>query len=114
MMEWLTSILVVILGLLVRFGIPIAVTLLIILWMRHLDEQWKEQAGRDLAVSTLGPRARNPGCWKINNCSLERRSSCPAYANPDMPCWQVYRAKDGRLLDACLGCKIFLGAPVPV
>jgi len=31
-----------------------------------------------------------------------------------MPCWQVYRAKDGRLLDACLGCKIFLGAPVPV
>jgi hypothetical protein len=110
-MEGLNAVLVVILGLLARFGLPIAVTLLIVLWMRHLDERWKEQADRELVFA--GPRARNPGCWKINQCSPERRASCPAYNNPDMPCWQVHRAMDGSLLDTCLGCQIFKGAPVP-
>jgi hypothetical protein len=112
MMESLMSIIAVILGLIARFGIPIAVTLLVILWMRHMDEQWKEQAKRELAFSR--PLARNSGCWKANKCSAERRASCPAFANPDMPCWQVYRAKDGQLLDACLACQIFKGALVPV
>jgi hypothetical protein len=111
MMEGLMSILVVILGLLARFGIPLAVTLLIVMWMRRLDEQWKEQAQREQTFSR--PRAKNSGCWKVNNCSPERRASCPAYSNPEMPCWQVYRAMDGHLLDTCLGCKVFRGAPVP-
>jgi hypothetical protein len=109
MMDGLMSILAVLLGLLVRFGIPILATLLIVLWLRQLDEKWKEQA-----VTGIGLRARNPGCWKINNCPPERRSKCPAYANPETPCWQVFRAEDGQLLDTCIGCEIFRGAPVPV
>jgi hypothetical protein len=110
-MEGITSVLVVLLGLLARFGIPITVTLVIVLWMRHMDEQWKEQAEREQAFSR--PPVKNPGCWKVNNCSPERRSSCPAFANPMIPCWQVYRYRDGQLLDACLGCQVFQRAPVP-
>lgn len=113
-MDGLMSILAVILGLLLRLGIPVLATILIILWLRHLDEEWKGQADREQARAGIVLRARNPGCWKINNCPPERRANCPAFANPDMPCWQVFRAKDGRLLDTCLGCEIFRGAPVPV
>ena len=111
MMEGLMSILVVILGLLARFGLPIAVTLLIVLWMRRLDEQWKKQAEWELPFSRS--RAKNTGCWLANRCSPERRASCPAYAHPEMPCWQVYRDMDGHLLDSCLDCNVFRGALVP-
>jgi hypothetical protein len=112
-MEWLMSALVILLGLLARFGVPIVFTLVIVLWMRHMDEQWKKQAERDQAFLSLKPRARNMGCWKINNCSPERRAACNAYAHPDLPCWQVFRANDGRLLETCIGCNVFKGAPIP-
>lgn len=104
----------VILGLLVRIGIPVAVTIFVVGWLRHLDAHWQEQA--DLELTALGVKYRMPanrGCWKINACSSESTAGCKAYAHPEMPCWQVFRGQNGALQEKCIGCKVFKEAPVP-
>ena len=45
-MEWVNVLLTVITGLLLRFAIPIGMTVLLVLWLRWLDSRWLEQAER--------------------------------------------------------------------
>lgn len=110
-MEELIPILAVVLGLLLRVAIPIAVTLTFIKVLKWFDQRWQREA--DLKGISAA-RARNIGCWDINNCPEEQRAECKAYANPDKPCWQVFRETDGRLQERCIGCDIFKHAPAPV
>jgi hypothetical protein len=95
-----------ILGLLLRIGIPVAVTALVFLLLRHLDERWQKET---LALPVIN--SQRP-CWEIKGCTEERRSACPASAQLDTPCWQVFRTKNG-LREECLGCKVFHLAPAP-
>ncbi len=104
---------VMLIGLVVRFGIPIVLTILIVMWLRRLDARWQLEANQThprAAVAAL-PQVR---CWEQRGCPPERRASCPAYARPDVPCWQVFRGVDGRLQEACLDCAVFKKAPAPV
>lgn len=102
-------------GLLLRIGIPVAITVLIILYLRQLDENWKHETETEKAEA-LQAKAKNVGCWEINGCSEEGKAVCPAYAQPDKPCWQVFRSSNGQLREGCLGCQVFKQAlaPVPV
>ena len=109
-MDSLETLGVLILGVVVRFGIPVGLTVLLVWFFRKLDRQWQAEA--ELAVEQVLPK--NPGCWKVNKCSKEDRSKCMAYANPDKPCWHVFRDSEGLLQDKCLGCMVFRKAPVPV
>jgi len=97
-----------ILGLLLRIGLPVLVTVGIFYLLRRLDERWQAEA-RSLPVLNV---ARTP-CWEARDCPEEKQKSCPAYAQSDTPCWQVFRAKDGVLKEACLGCDVFRQARVP-
>lgn len=112
-MESTTSILALALGLLARIGIPFLVTILVVGWLRNLDARWQEQAGKEMAPYPVS-RPGNSGCWKVKNCSPEKRASCKACAHRDQPCWQVFREPDGRLRESCLGCEVFSNAPMPV
>lgn len=98
-----------ILGLLLRIGIPILVTVGIFTLLRRLDQRWQAEAR---AVPVLNT-AQKP-CWEAKQCSEEKKKACPAYAQAKTPCWQVFRAKDGVLKEACLGCDVFRQARVPV
>lgn len=110
-MEWLTTASAMILLVLLRVAIPIAVTLIFIKLLKWLDERWKKEAGLEGAkVVQVG----NVGCWEINECPAEQRAACKAFNNPDKPCWQVFREKNGRLQERCIGCDVFRHAPVPV
>jgi hypothetical protein len=53
-------------------------------------------------------------CWVANNCSAERRATCPIYGHAEVLCWQYFRDKQGHLREACLGCPVFRSAPMPV
>ena len=106
-----TTLLTVIIGLLFRLVIPIILTIVVIYGLRKLDERWKREAAEGLVPAV---QARNIGCWEINNCPAERRSRCAAFANPDKPCWQVFRQGDGRLQERCLVCQIFRRSPIPM
>jgi hypothetical protein len=100
-------------GVLLRIGVPLAVTVLFAWLLRKLDERWQHKA----AAQKVGMRvARFPGvvekCWEAKDCPPGKRDKCPAYDNPETPCWQVFRGKDRLLRENCLGCAIFRRAPV--
>lgn len=105
-METMTAFLALCIGLLVRLALPIAVTLVMIYFLRKLDARWQTEAElRPVSV-------QKPECWKIKGCSPEQQKNCVARISP-LPCWQVFRLPNGYLREECLSCKVFLDAPVP-
>jgi len=99
---------------LLRFGVPILGTVLIIIFFKWLDQRWQQQS-LDRRAS-LGAQAVLPvvKCWVINDCPKENCQNCVAYQDQSKPCWQHFRATDGYLKEECLDCKVFRGTPVPV
>jgi hypothetical protein len=94
-------------GLLLRLGLPIALTAGVFALLHRLDKRWREEA---LALPVVP--AGKP-CWEIRGCA-EKKQDCPAAAQSNTPCWQVFRTKDGVMKEACLGCDVFRQAPVPI
>jgi len=109
-MEWLPTTLAIFLGILIRVAVPLIVTFLFVFFLKRLDERWKRESDLDGQLVKAG----NVGCWDINKCPQEKRAACKAFQNPDTPCWQVFREKNGRLQERCIGCDVFRHAPVPV
>ncbi len=97
-----------ILGLLLRIGIPLVISGVLFFFLKRLDERWQKQA-RILPLVPAGKR-----CWEINGCAPSKKKQCPAFAQPNLPCWQVFRGKDGTLKETCLGCAVFRQSPSPV
>ena len=110
-MEWLPISFAMILGILLRIAVPLLATLLVVFLLKKLDERWKKES--DIGVGQQ-VRVGNVGCWELNSCPKEKRALCKAYQNQDTPCWQVFREKNGRLQERCIGCDVFRQAPVPV
>ena len=104
----MNTVLTFVLGLLLRIGIPVAVTALVFFLLRRLDERWQKEAMAIPVITTQRP------CWEIKGCSEEKRKNCPASSQANTPCWQVFRTKNGLLREACLGCDVFHMASVPV
>ncbi len=101
-----TAALAVLAGLALRLAIPILVTVLGVLALRRLDARWRTEAeGHPLKVE-------KPRCWKIQGCTPANRRACAGYKSP-LPCWQVFRLPSGYLDDKCLGCRVFVEAPLP-
>jgi hypothetical protein len=99
---------VFILGILLRIGIPVIITGVFLYLLRRLDQRWQKEARITPAV----PRGKP--CWDVKGCSKAQMKNCPAAAQPHVPCWQVFRGKDGVLKEACLDCAVFRQTPVPV
>ncbi len=97
-----------VLGTLLRIGIPVAVTILVIVLLRRLDRRWQKESLVLPVVQPVKP------CWEIKGCPKEKSEKCPATAHPEIPCWQVFRSQTGRLKEACLDCDVFYQAPIPV
>ena len=107
-MQTFTSILAVIAGLLIRLAIPLALTILLIFFLRKLDAHWQKEA-EELAVLS----AQKVECWKIKGCPPEEVENCVG-ANSPLPCWQAFRLPNGYLREECLTCEIFTSAPAPM
>jgi hypothetical protein len=113
-MDQLTDFAALLLGLLLRYGVPIGITALLAWLLMKLDARWQEQADRlRVPLSSLGAEVRQVRCWETTECSREKRENCPACAEPSVPCWQVFRKEEGRMREACFTCQVFVGAPVP-
>jgi hypothetical protein len=97
--DWL----VVVAGLLVRIGVPVLLLVGMVWFMRCLDARWQAAAGRHPAAE----RMVGPPCWEVRGCSAARRVTCPAFLNPETPCWQMFRDHDGNLRASCLVCELF-------
>jgi hypothetical protein len=104
-METITSLLAILAGLFVRLAIPIAMTFVLIYFLRKLDLRWQVEAETPLPLE-------KPKCWKIKNCPPEQVERCAAAVSP-LPCWQAYRLPNGYLREDCLSCEVFINAPAP-
>lgn len=104
---------------LLRLGVPVAVTTAIVWWLRRLDARWEAEAEvasrRVLELKAAAPVAEAPArpCWEVRNCPAGMRDNCPAYFQPDVPCWLARRAADGHLPGACADCARFTPVAAP-
>jgi hypothetical protein len=104
-----------VIGVIVRVAVPVAITTMLVYMFTRLDARWKAEAEQQKAPAVNSRMlAKNPGCWEINGCSDQKKKVCKAYANPDVPCWQLFRTKEGLLRERCIGCDVFKQAPIPV
>ena len=98
-----------------RLMVPLAVTVLVVWWLRRLDTRWEtEGRAQDMAaqVRSRGRTAlREPDrpCWEIHGCSAEERSHCDACRNSSLPCWLVRMQLTGKLGGKCVGCGVLAG-----
>jgi hypothetical protein len=110
-MEWPTTVSAIILLIFLRVAVPIAITVIFIKLLKWLDERWKKEADLD---GSQAVQIGNIGCWDINKCPAKLREECRAFNDPDKPCWQIFRDKNGRLQEKCIGCYVFRHSPTPV
>ena len=99
---------------LLRFGLPVLVTGLLIRVFSRLDSRWKDEAlsrRKDMIRDRVIPMMK---CWIFNDCPPEKRRDCPAYKEKYLPCWQVFRDTYGSLQSECFGCDVFRNAPMPI
>jgi hypothetical protein len=108
----LEEIAVVIVGVLLRFAIPIALTMLAVWFFRRLDRRWQAEAQERARLQIAMAAAGRTPCWEQKQCSPAQREKCPVYGQQGVPCWQVFRDKDGNLKPTCLDCGVFVDAPV--
>ncbi|HLF27633.1 MAG TPA: hypothetical protein VJG32_14960 [Anaerolineae bacterium] len=113
-MEWWEPVVVFLAGMALRFAIPLGLTILAVWWLRRLDARWQAEAKQQrVRILNADEIARYPRCWETRHCPPERMAACPAYAQPDVACWQVFRSASGRLKEDCLDCAVFHNAPAP-
>jgi len=103
----MTIVLNFLLGILLRIGVPLIITGLLLVWLHNLDKHWQKE------VLTLPVVPTGKPCWEIKDCPEQTSRNCPAFADPTTPCWQVFRTKDGVMKETCLGCSVFRQAPIP-
>jgi hypothetical protein len=106
----LAEIATVVAGLLLRLGLPLAVTAGAIWLLRRLDERWQAEADQTRTQEPVVPVER---CWEVKHCPPEKVVGCRAYLDQSRPCWQQFREGDGRLQERCLACELFARAGVP-
>jgi hypothetical protein len=96
------------LGFLIRLGIPIALTAILALALKWLDRRWQSEAQTEAIESAFRarlPLEQRPHCWEIHNCPPSLRNSCQAFAQPETPCWELFKT-NGQLKPACRNCKV--------
>ncbi len=113
MLEWIDVFVALTVALLLRFGVPLGLTGVLIWWLRKLDLRWQAEAEETRHVQLAAATAQLAHCWEVRGCTPEMRASCPAYQRNDLPCWQVMRLATGRLPERCFDCKVFRDAPAP-
>jgi membrane-associated phospholipid phosphatase len=114
-MEGIMGTAAVILGLLLRFGLPILVTVFFVWLLRRLDQRWqREGAQAEVVIPDEIRLFSTLRCWILNDCTPEQRENCPAFVEALRPCWQVHRNGNGSMKEECLACQVFKTAPIPV
>jgi len=90
--------------LLLRLAIPLIVTLVLIIFLRHLDQRWQQESLRETIGASGSPvTLEKARCWEIFGCTPEKKARCRAYKNPDKPCWEAI-TRDGSLMECCRNC----------
>jgi hypothetical protein len=90
-------------GLFLRLGVPLGLTLFFAWLLKNIDLQWLEQSNglsdRDETETPL----RSQGCWILNNLANQG----PVSSGQGELCWKVRMRLEGNFPDECLDCEHF-------
>jgi hypothetical protein len=110
----LNAIAALLIGNLIRFGLPILITALVVWTLKRLDARWQAEIEERRTRSLEGVAVQKIQCWDTQNCPEVQREECVAYQNPAIPCWQHFRNGRGELREDCLECEIFRITPITI
>lgn len=121
-MEWFWQAAIILGMFVLRLGVPLLLTLAVGYWLRRLDAKWQAEAlARRVAQEVQAEDGHQPDfelykvidqpCWKLKGCPAAVQAECPAYQQPEMPCWLVRYQAEGRLPATCYRCKMFSPRP---
>jgi len=110
----LNAVAALLIGVLIRFGIPILITALVVWSLRRLDARWQAEIEERKIQSLDEVAVQNVQCWELRNCLEEKREDCAAFQNLTIPCWQHFRNEHGELRAECLECEIFRITPITI
>ena len=81
-----------VLGILLRIGIPLGLTFLLARFLRRLDAKWRAEASEVHPGEAIMFELwlKNP-CWDEFDCTKEQCENCAAYNQKEKPCWEVFR-----------------------
>lgn len=114
-MDELIATLVIIGGLLLRIGIPVGVTAILVYALRRLDQSWQREAQQATKSETRKTSLfAQIHCWGTHKCPQGDRDECPAFLENNQPCWQVFRDGFGDLRQKCLDCPVFRTVPAGI
>jgi hypothetical protein len=105
MMDEFTVTMFMVLGILLRIGIPLGLTFLLASFLRGLDAKWRDEASQVQPGETILRELwlSNP-CWVEMDYSGGQCENCPAYNQKEKPCWEVFR-ENGSLNKKCQECE---------
>ncbi len=89
-----------------RFGIPIALTIALGKWLEKKlkpTEQSEEKAHTPARTSKI----IQLHCWDVKRCDPAIRARCAAYKHPDLPCWLAIQAEGGNVRHECFSCSLY-------
>lgn len=94
-----------VLGILLRIGIPVGLTFLLASFLRRLDAKWRNEASQAQPGETILRELwlSNP-CWDEMNCEEDQCENCPAYHQREKPCWEIF-LENGKLNSKCQACE---------
>lgn len=107
-----------------RCLVPLAITLAAGYVLVRLDERWRKAAAAErqawIEAEETGkielprspalpstPLLSTAPCWVLKQCDPAVRAECPAYQNPNGPCWLTRMKTEGELPASCLTCTLF-------
>jgi len=104
-----------------RFVVPLVITVGAGYLLTRLDRRWQAEAEAerqawieaDIAEQPALPAAPgifpvfNAPCWMLKGCDLATRAKCPAYLHPEKTCWLAHLEAEGKLPTSCLTCTLF-------
>jgi hypothetical protein len=120
--EWFWQAAVILGMFLLRLGVPLLITLAVGYFLRRLDAKWQAEAlVLRVAQEAQAKADQKPDfelykvieqpCWEVKGCPEAVRAQCPAFQQPEMPCWLVRYQTGGRLPANCYRCKMFSPRP---
>jgi len=112
-MEPLSGTLMIVGWFLLRFGLPLVVTITICWLLQKLDNRWQNDSLESKEPVHIRKLTTIMNCWLYHDCPKKQRLQCTAYQNPDIPCWQHFRSSDGNLKNRCVVCPVFKSTPAP-
>lgn len=104
----MSTIFIMMIGIFLRFLAPLFLTMLILHFLKRLDDRWQAESENDQALKA----SDDMPCWKEQGLSIDE-IKLRAEKNKQ-PCWQTYRLSNGFLREVCLTCEVYLAASVPV